>query len=100
MTNETIKLAIETLKLALKADSNPILKKSLLEGVSRMFLDQTEKKNTSFLTSEEIRVGETEGKLACVKLVKDRTQMFLMDAKRLVETEFERLGKTFKVHSY
>lgn len=98
MTNENIKLAIETLKFALKVNSNETVKNSLVQVVANMFVSEVEKTAvfpTSKLTLEEIRVGETEGKLGCCKLVKTRLNMAILDAKRLIEDEFERLGKKF-----
>lgn len=48
------------------------------------------------LTQEEIRAGQEEGKLRCVKLLKERLSLPLMDCKRLAEEEFECLGLNFK----
>jgi ribosomal protein L7/L12 len=50
------------------------------------------------LTAEEIRVGEKEGKIPCIKMVRSRpvnAVVGLKEARDLVENEFSRLGKFF-----
>lgn len=47
------------------------------------------------LSTEEIRIGLNQGKLACVKAYKDRTNESLLDSKHTVEKYFERNNMKF-----
>lgn len=48
------------------------------------------------MTKIEISYGLNDGKLAAVREYKNRTQLSLMDAKRAVEYQFDRMGYKFK----
>ena len=58
------------------------------------------KPRTDRLTREEIEVGRYEGKIPCIKLVRDRCKLGLKEAKDLAENEFTRLGYAFKGYGY
>lgn len=50
---------------------------------------------TDRLTLSEISIGQREGKIPCIKLVRDRCCLGLREAKDLVESEFSRMGLIF-----
>ena len=54
------------------------------------------KSRTDRLTRREIEAGRYEGKIPCIKLVRERCGLGLKEAKDLVEAEFTRLGYSFK----
>ncbi len=47
------------------------------------------------LTPAEVRIGEFEGKIPCIKAYRGRLNCSLFDAKDAVENEFIRVGKVF-----
>lgn len=56
---------------------------------------ECKRNNDNTLTEEELRVGQNESKLTCVKLFKNRTGRTLMDAKKAVEEYFKENGYKF-----
>ena len=54
------------------------------------------KARTDRLTRQEIESGRNDGKIPCIKLVRERCGLGLKEAKDLVEDEFIRLGYSFK----
>lgn len=46
----------------------------------------------------EIEIGLQEGKIPCIKAYKERANLSLIDAKRVCEETFEKLGYKFKGH--
>ncbi len=51
--------------------------------------------NDNTLTEKELLVGQTQSKLACVKMVKERTGKALLESKLLVEKYFMDNGYRF-----
>lgn len=47
------------------------------------------------LTNEEIRIGEKDGKIPCIKAYRARTSASLIDSKNKVEATFFRKNKSF-----
>jgi len=47
------------------------------------------------LTAAEIRAGENQGKISCIKMYRERLSCGLREAKDQVELQFDRLGKKF-----
>ena len=47
------------------------------------------------LTDAEIHLGRKQGKITAIKAVRDRCNLGVLEAKKLVESEFSRLGLTF-----
>ena len=74
--------------------TNVKLKAMLKEAAEFAF--QLEFADKFTLTSEEIEIGQYTGKIACVKLVRERTEMSLIDAKQLVEKVFNNNYWKFK----
>lgn len=70
------------------------LKSKLKETLYNFVLD-SKRTNDDTLTDEELRVGQEDGKLKCVKLFKDRTGRSLMESKVAVEKYFEENGYKF-----
>ena len=56
---------------------------------------ECKRNNENTLTDEELRVGQCNSKIQCVKLFKERTGRTLMDAKKTVEKYFEENGYKF-----
>lgn len=71
------------------------LKNKLKETLYNFVLD-SKRVNDNTLTNEELRIGQENGKLECVKLFKERTGRTLMDAKRTVEEYFSVNGYKFR----
>lgn len=69
--------------------------KSMLEDINPNKKSQYVRANGYLLTNEEIRAGRENGKISCIRLVKERLNLSLIDAKNLVELFFETNGLRF-----
>jgi hypothetical protein len=59
------------------------------------FVMDCKRKNDNTLTEKEVLVGQTQSKLNCVKMVKERTGKALLESKLLVEKYFMDNGYKF-----
>ena len=93
---------LETVYHAYVGTSDPVARKHLAAALRRLTYLETQKDlpkgytSPKGLTQKEIEVGRYEGKIPCIKLVRDRTNFGLKETKDLVEKYFYNHGFAFK----
>jgi ribosomal protein L7/L12 len=82
-----------------EVDDSPIIRQEIASIIKRLADQYAEATKSSFTREERIE-AETVGKIALIKMVRQRTGMSLKDAKDLVEREAPREGIVFYTPKY
>lgn len=97
---------LETVYHAYVETSDPIARKHLARAVRRLVMVETlrdlphrygrRRYSASVLTPEEVELGVNQGKIACIKAHRTRTNYGLKDSKDACEAYFARNSLAFK----
>lgn len=87
--NEQIEVLLTLLRLYAHCSVKTV-KEQLLPVMDKMYGAIVAGSELNVLTPEEVRAGQFEGKIACIKLHRSRTQCGLKESKDAVENYFAR----------